>query len=277
MTRGSPRPLALIAALLILAGCGGPKHGYFTTTDKIRIHYIHSGRGTPVILLHGLTSSAEGNWLPNGIFDALARNHHVIAIDMRGHGKSDKPHDPRSYGPRMALDVIELMDHLGIDKAHIHGYSMGGNILQWILAKSPDRFITAIFGGSGVHEWEPAWIDKTPPDKTGRPPVDPEIRKAVRARRREHDEEAIRAMLAHQGFPGEWPQLDLNKVTFPVMAINGEFDSPNAKTHRLARVLPRFHNVVLPGKGHMTSIMAETIPPEYIQELVRFIDANDPK
>ena len=100
-----------------------------------------------MILIHGYTANAEGKWIKSGIAQALAARHRVIAIDARGHGKSDKPHDPGKYGPRMAADVIELMDHLKIAKAHVHGYSMGGAILTQILAKHPDRLITAIYGG----------------------------------------------------------------------------------------------------------------------------------
>ena len=62
-----------------------------------------------------------------------------------------------------------------------------------------------------------------------------------------------------------------------MLAINGEFDSPNAKTHRMQRELVNFKSVILPGKSHLTAIMAGYIPPEYIQSLVAFIDANDPK
>ena len=71
--------------------------------------------------------------------------------------------------------------------------------------------------------------------------------------------------------------LDLSKIDFPVLAINGEFDSPNAKTHRLARELSNFKSVVLPGKSHLTTIMAGYMPKEYLDALVEFINANDPK
>ena len=61
------------------------------------------------------------------------------------------------------------------------------------------------------------------------------------------------------------------------MAINGEFDRPNAKTHRPWRELRDFTNVVLPGKSHLTAIAAPYMPPQYLDSVVRFIDANDPK
>ena len=61
----------------------------------------------------------------------------------------------------------------------------------------------------------------------------------------------------------------------PVLAVNGEFDAPNAKTHRMQRELANFKSVVLPGKSHLTAVMAGYIPPQYIESLVAFIDAND--
>src|SRR5262249_61479841 len=73
------------------------------------------------------------------------------------------------------------------------------------------------------------------------------------------------------------PQLDLTKLNIPMLAINGEFDRPNAKTTRLAREVKNFTNVVLPGKSHLTAIMAGYIPKEYLDSLVKFINANDPK
>ncbi len=73
------------------------------------------------------------------------------------------------------------------------------------------------------------------------------------------------------------PQLDLTKLNIPMLAINGEFDRPNAKTHRLWRECKNFTNVVLPGKSHLTAISPGYIPKEYIESLVKFINNNDTK
>ena len=155
-----------IAALLVTStSAQSPKSQFITSSDGLKIHYLELGTsGTPVILIHGYTANAEGKWVKSGIAQALAARHRVIAIDARGHGKSDKPHDPAKYGPRMAADVIELMDHLKIAKAHVHGYSMGGSILTQILAKHPDRLTTAIYGGSGPQETDAKWIAQVPKD-----------------------------------------------------------------------------------------------------------------
>jgi pimeloyl-ACP methyl ester carboxylesterase len=255
-----------------------PKDGYFTAHDGVKIHYLEAGNkngpGAPVVLINGYTRTALGNWFTNGIADALVGRHWVVAIDCRGHGKSDKPHDPAKYGPQMARDVIELMDHLGIKKAHIGGYSMGGGITSQLLATNPDRFVTAIFGGSGVPEVAQEWKDKVPADKPGPDPKEAEASKKLRGSP-DRDDEALAAVRQYPRKAGERSTLDLTKIKFPVLAINGEFDRPNAKTHRMQRELVNFKSVVLPGKSHLTAIMPGYIPKEYIETMAAFIDAND--
>ncbi|HEY4313652.1 MAG TPA: alpha/beta hydrolase [Pirellulales bacterium] len=253
--------------------------GYFTSSDGLKIHYLEAGHatatGNPVVLIHGYTGNAEGNWFTNGVAKALAKNHWVVAIDCRGHGKSEKPHDPEKYAIAMPRDVIELMEHLKISKAHIHGYSMGGMITGQLLAAHPERFITASFGGSGVPEVDPEWRAKVPADKPGPDPQEAEAREKL-SHHPERDEEALVA--ARVVFkPENRGTIDLTKVTVPVLAINGEFDGPNAKTARMQRELKNFKSVVLPGKSHLTAIMAGYIPQEYIDELAAFINANDTK
>jgi len=254
-----------------------PSQGCMIASDGLKIHYLVQGRGVPVVLIHGFSGNAEGNWFLNCIAAALAKNHYVVAIDCRGHGESDKPDDPAKYGDRMWQDVIELMDHLNIEKAHIHGYSMGGGITTELLAHHPERFITAIFGGSGIRETDEKYKAETPKDKKGIDPKEAEALTTLRgyAARSEEFQNALKAV--RESFRNRTsPSIDLTKIDFPVMAINGEFDSPNAKTHRLQRELPNFTNIVLPGKSHLTAIMAGYMPPKYLESLVDFINAHDP-
>jgi pimeloyl-ACP methyl ester carboxylesterase len=278
------RATRLFLALSVALGTGGvlgaaqPKDGYFTASDGVKIHYLEAGKptGSAVILIHGFSGTANGNWFQNGIADALVAKHHVIAIDCRGHGKSDKPHDAKKYGPQMSEDVIELMDHLKIDKAHVHGYSMGGFITAQLLAKHPDRFLTAAFGGSGVPEADEKFKKEVPEDKKGPDPQEEEARRTL-GRNPDRDDEALRAVRAYPWKPEQRGQIDLTKIKIPVLAINGEFDNPNAKTHRMQRELTNFKGVVLPGKSHLTAIMSGYMPKEYVDALVAFIDANDKK
>ena len=290
------RKILSIAFCLLTAGAvfaqNKPEHKYFKTSDGVKIHFMVKGKGTPVILIHGYTGSAEGNWFSNGIADALAVNHMVIAIDCRNHGLSDKP---QPMGPGKAEDVVELMDHLKIPKAHLHGYSMGGGIVGRLMAMIPDRIITAGFGGSGIQEVDPEWRAKAPKDKEGRDPQEDEASTTLRTRRakdlgisleeyqkrmaerQEQQRAALTGARDQASARPAGPQLDLTKITFPVMAVNGEFDRPLAKTVRLHRELRNFTNVVLPGKSHLTAIMAGYMPKEYLESVVKFINANDPK
>jgi pimeloyl-ACP methyl ester carboxylesterase len=103
--------------------------------------------------LHGLGGSLE-TWTQTGRLQELAAEYRVIAFDARGHGKSGKPHDPKQYGREMGLDVIRLLDHLGIARAHIIGYSMGGFITSQLLTLHPERFLTAtLVAGAGRFDW----------------------------------------------------------------------------------------------------------------------------
>ncbi|HET9948703.1 MAG TPA: alpha/beta hydrolase, partial [Longimicrobiales bacterium] len=94
-----------------------PASAFFTTSDGVRIHYLTAGdQGSWVVLVHGYTDSAERMWFRTGIAPELAKSHRVVALDNRNHGESDAP-EPNGVG--RAEDVLELMDHLGIERAHI--------------------------------------------------------------------------------------------------------------------------------------------------------------
>jgi pimeloyl-ACP methyl ester carboxylesterase len=92
------------------------------------------GKGEPVVLIHGLYSNAQMNWRGPGIIKALARNHQLIALDVRGHGGSGKPKEEDACGVEMGEDVIRLLDHLKIQKGHSVDYSMGGMITMKLLS-----------------------------------------------------------------------------------------------------------------------------------------------
>lgn len=263
------RPSLILVTLLCYAGfvmAAEPSHGTFTTSDGLKIHYLELGDGPPVVLMHGYTSNAEWKWFKPGIASALAKEHRVVAIDARGHGLSDKPHDPTMYGPRMAVDVIELMDHLEIEQAHIHGFSMGGSILTWILASYPERVTSAIYGGMGVAETDPEWKARVPsdPDPSSAPGTP---RSEPWAEYPGFDRVALSALRERPPWEEADNSIDLTKVEIPVMALIGEYDLPNARTHRMHRELKDFRLVVLPGDTHGSA----HFNPLYTQSLVEFL------
>jgi pimeloyl-ACP methyl ester carboxylesterase len=117
--------------------------------NGVKIAYLDHGKGEPVVLIHGWLSSAGLNWALPGTTAVLAKDFRVIAVDVRGHGLSDKPTKDDAYGPQLVEDVVRLLDHLKIKKAHVVGYSMGGIIAANFLAKHPDRALSGTLGGMG--------------------------------------------------------------------------------------------------------------------------------
>src|SRR6185436_17749873 len=128
----------------------------FFDSNGVPIRYVEQGSGEAIVLLHGGGASLDG-WLNSGMLQNLAKDYRVIAFDARGHSKSGKPHDVSAYGPEMGLDVVRLLDHLGIRRAHIVGYSMGAFITAQLLTAHPERFLTATLGGApGWFQWTEA-------------------------------------------------------------------------------------------------------------------------
>ncbi|HLK56264.1 MAG TPA: alpha/beta hydrolase [Chthonomonadaceae bacterium] len=139
---------ALFTVLLLVCALGLARaEDQFFDSNGVKIRYIVEGKGEPVVLIHGFTSSIEGGW--GNIIKPLSADFEVIALDCRGHGKSDKPTDPKMYGKEMGEDVIRLLDHLHIKKAHIIGYSMGAFITYNLLFAHPDRILTVTLGAGG--------------------------------------------------------------------------------------------------------------------------------
>lgn len=122
--------------------------------DDLDLAYFDEGEpsGEPVLLLHGFASNKDVNWIGPGWVKTLGgAGYRVIAIDNRGHGESDKPHETAAYVPeKMAADSIALLDHLEIDRAHVMGYSMGARIAAFLSLAAPEKVRSVVFGGLGM-------------------------------------------------------------------------------------------------------------------------------
>lgn len=122
-------------------------------SDGIQIAYRIAGTtGDPVILLHAYLVDTRWNWDSTGLIDLLSKDFQVIAMDLRGHGSSGKPHYRSAYGHEMLHDVTRLLDHLGIARSHLFGFSMGGEIALAYLVHNPDRVDKAVVAGAGLVE-----------------------------------------------------------------------------------------------------------------------------
>jgi pimeloyl-ACP methyl ester carboxylesterase len=122
--------------------------------DTLNLAYFDEGEpaGVPVLLIHGFASSKTVNWIGPGWLKTLGdAGYRVIAIDNRGHGDSDKPHDTEAYTPdKMAGDAVALLEHLGIPDAHVMGYSMGARISAFMALAAPQAVRSLVFGGLGI-------------------------------------------------------------------------------------------------------------------------------
>ena len=124
-------------------------------SDGVDIHFIDEGprEGAPILLIHGFASNIKTNWVdPLWVKFLTGNGRRVIAMDCRGHGLSAKLYRLEDYGsPVMAEDARRLLDHLGIARADVMGYSMGARITAFLAMNSPAYVRAAIFGGLGIN------------------------------------------------------------------------------------------------------------------------------
>jgi pimeloyl-ACP methyl ester carboxylesterase len=276
----------LLLCMLSAAALLAQQDEYFVSAG-VPIRFIQEGKGEPVVLLHGQTSSIENNWVNTGVVARLAKNHHVIAMDARGHGKSGKPHEANAYGVEMAHDVVRLLDHLKIARAHIVGYSMGAAINAKLLTLRPDRFLTAILaGGVGLRRWtsdDDRRFERVATELAGDMPFlnmlrgvlrgqnEAQIIERARWMRAQNDPLAIAASLRGQGSLVV-SEHELLATTVPVMAIIGGDDEGVAEIRRLKTVMPRLAVAEIPGAVHH-SFEERSAPrhPEFTSAINRFI------
>ncbi len=284
--------LTTLAAVVLLAA---PAHAQDLYLDSagVRVRYVDRGKGEPVVLLHGNGGSLQG-WIDTGIAANLARDYRVIALDARGHGKSGKPRDPAAYGQQMGLDVVRLMDQLGIARAHLVGYSMGASILGKLVTTHPDRFLTLTMGGStGRFKFTPAEAERIEREAAEKerecvsrsqmirlapigqpPPTEATIQERSKACMADPNQDRFALAALHRGFADLAVTADqVRSIQVPTVGIVGSLDGylPDFKDMQALR--PGMRLVVIDGASHggPTGAMAR---PEFVAAVRELLVAH---
>ena len=225
-------------------------------SDGLTLAYDSFGAGLPVLCIHGFASSGKVNWIDTGWVETLTgAGYRAIVLDNRGHGASDKPHDPERYHPRdMARDALALLDHLGIERAAILGYSMGARISAFLAYEHPERVASAIFGGMGMNllnglsDGNDIIAGLLAPSLDGL--THPTARQfRIFADHTGSDRQALAACMETSREP--MPRADVRRIGVPVLVAVGEADVMAGVPEPLAELMPRGEAFVIPKRDHM--------------------------
>lgn len=257
-------------------------------SNGVPISYVDRGRGAPVVLIHGFTGSYSRHWERSGVMNVLEEaGYRVVAMDCRGHGQSGKPRDSEQYGLEMVNDVVRLLDHLTIGRAHVVGYSMGGAIANQLLVKHPQRVQTITLIGAGFEgdDLQPltsqmmamadgfdrgdasGLIGAVSATAAGGPSA-ADLAAATADLFARNDPQLL-AVIA-RGLPALWQVSadQLRATSAPLLAIVGELDRNVEAVRRMAGVVSRLEVVVLPGANHSTSVRPSA------QHIVAFLNKH---
>jgi pimeloyl-ACP methyl ester carboxylesterase len=241
----------------------------FSTSDGVRLVWHEVGQGTPVVLLHGLFSDAEMNWIKFGHADRIAAaGFRVIMPDLRAHGQSDKPHGPEFY-PKgvLARDVRELVAHLGLSEFDLGGFSLGARTTVEAVGEGmkPRRAILGGAGLEGLRNWKRRktfFVEALGLfDNAQR--GDPHWLSIQFMKSQKVDRVAAAQLL--ESFEDAF--LDwLEAFTMPTLVLCGDQDDDNGSAEELANVLPNAVFREVPGT-HMSSVTR----PEFGEAIAEFL------
>lgn len=231
-------------------------------SDGVDIAYLDEAPADPrgtVLLIHGFASNVATNWVATGwVRDLKQAGYRVVAYDNRGHGESAKLYELGDYGaPIMSEDGRRLLDHLGIQTAHVMGYSMGARITAFLALRHPQRVASAVFGGLGInmvrgmagtgpiaHALEAPTIDdvKNPTARTFR----------AFAEQTRSDLKALAACIrsAREPITAE----ALSELTCPVLVAVGTGDVVGGPAADLAALIPGAEAFAIPDRDHMKAV-----------------------
>ncbi|ODR94588.1 alpha/beta hydrolase [Methyloceanibacter stevinii] len=228
-------------------------------SDGVRIAYLDEGSGDPILLIHGFASNVGTNWVdPQWVRTLTQDGRRVIALDNRGHGQSDKLYDPERYGaPEMAEDAIRLLDHLGIDRVDVLGYSMGARIAAFLAFAHPDRVRSIVFGGLGIHMVR-GMVGAGPlAAALEAPRLEDVTNDTARSFRvfAEQTKSDLKALAACMRGPREKvPREKLGELTVPALVAVGSKDVIGGSGAALAELIPNAQFLDISGRDHMKAV-----------------------
>jgi len=217
----------------------------FKSFDGTRIHYVTAGRGPLVVLVHGFTGDGL-SWTRGPLWPALlAAGFQVAALDLRGNGTSDKPHDDAAYAnDAEAKDIARLVDTLGAPRFSVVGYSRGAIIAARVLVLDR-RVDRAILGGMGLDFTNPEWPRRKAFYEALSGKDVPDLKAMVQSvQDRGLDQTAL--ALSQKQQPST-SLAELKAVAVPVLVIAGDRDADNGSADDLARAIPGATKATVPG------------------------------
>lgn len=218
------------------------------------------GQGRPIVLVHGFASNRRENWQRLGWYGAFERRHiRMIALDCRGHGESAKPHEPTAYGrENMAGDIIALIDHLAIERAHLMGFSMGSRLALAAALSAPRRFATLTLGGAGEKLFEKREIAGNPMAEAMEA-ADPQtisepMLRSFRQFADDQGEDRLALAALTRSVDEPFKREELAALDVPVLVVAGEHDELAGDPAGLAKAFADGRAVTLPGCDHFSAI-----------------------
>lgn len=227
--------------------------------DGFDLAFLDKGEGSPILLIYGFASSHFVNWVSPGWVKTLTEaGYRTIAFDNRGHGLSSKSYDPADYTPhKMAGDALGLLDHLGIEKTHVMGYSMGARVAAFLALQEPARVATVIFGGlgigmvEGVGEWDPIAAALMAEDPVK---ITHTRGKAFRAfaDQTKSDRRALAACISTSR--ELLTESDVARISQPALIAVGTKDDIAGAPDELAGLMPNAEGFWIEGRDHMLAV-----------------------
>jgi pimeloyl-ACP methyl ester carboxylesterase len=237
---------------------------FLTADDGVKLAYERMGEGPCVLLVHGFGSSRSQNWKTTGWYSTLMEaGFSLLAMDCRGHGESDKPRDPASYGhQRMAEDARLVMDAAGIGQAHVCGYSMGGFIGLRFTASFPGRVIKLALAGVGAHYLHgPRIADPGSRDLLAEAlemddPSGLTDKRAImfRAFADQPGKDRFALAACMRAMSPRLPAETLAQIAQEVLVVCGDKDDISGEPMELAAQFRHGSAVIVPARDHMTAV-----------------------